>query len=189
MGKKITSDVNELRKALRQKMQPAPQGTSQPTPPSPRKTRSAASSPFKSALKRSEDVSPSKPYALMSGHNHPDGASSPTIADMDINSIPSRPGPSTPRRTPRSTSQNQTKITGHELAMEVDQASDRNRSASPPPQPRRFRPIFIDRKQWLSRDPRISRGWPAMMEHKKSMINLYGHPFATQMPDLQMQDV
>jgi hypothetical protein len=140
VAKKITSDVNELRKALRQKMQPAPQGTSQPTPPSPRKTRS-------------------------------------------------RPGPSTPRRTPRSTSQNQTKIIGHELAMEVDQASDCDRSASPPPQPRCFRPIFIDRKQWLSRDPKISRGWPAMMEHKRSMINLYGHPFATQIPDLQMQNV
>jgi len=244
VAKKITLDVKELRKALRLKDQPAPsQGTSQPAPPSPRKTRSATSSPFKSALKKSEGVSPSKAYALkrvvsfnkskesddedmsppatptkkrkldllpikavnrspasetqglsafeaaMSGHNHTDRASSSTPADMDIHAIPSRPGPSTPRRTPRSTSQNQTQITGREMTMEVDQASDRDRSVSPPPQPRRFRPIFFDRKQWLSRDPKISREWPAMMEHKRSMINLYGHPFATQMPDLQMQDV
>jgi hypothetical protein len=32
-----------------------------------------------------------------------------------------------------------------------------NVAPSPPPQPRRFRPIFLDRKQWSSRDPRIDR--------------------------------
>jgi hypothetical protein len=124
--------------------------------------------------------------AAMSGGNAPDRALSPHAADMDLHTFPSSPGPSTPRRTPRSTPQNQTKITGRgrELAMEVDQASDRDHSPSPAPPPRRFRPIFLDRKQWSLRDPKILREWPAMMEHKRNMIDLYGHPFSTQVPGL-----
>jgi len=182
VAKKITSDVNELRKALRQKIQPAPQGVSpskpyalkrvvsfnkstesddedMSPPATPTKKRKVDSLPIKAinSSSTSETQGLSAFEAAMSGHNHPDRTSSPATADMDINTIPSRPGPSTPRRTLRSTSQNQTKITGRELAMEVDQASDRDHSASPPPQPRRFRPVFFDRKQWSSRDPKIIR--------------------------------
>jgi hypothetical protein len=124
----------------------------------------------------------------MSGRNTMDKGASARIADIDLSTTPSQPGPSTSRQTPRSTRQNRTKTAEHETAMEVDQLSEDDLSPSHPPQPRRFRPILLDRKQWSSRDPRILREWPAMMEHKRSMVDLYGHPFNAQMPDFQMQD-
>jgi hypothetical protein len=127
--------------------------------------------------------------AAMFGRNGPDKEASVHVADIDLPMTPSSPGPSTRRRTLRSVRQNQTKTMERDTAMEVDKSSVNDHTPSPPPQPRRLRPIFLDRKQWSSRNPRIAREWPAMMEHKRSMVDLYGHPLAAQMPDFQMQDV
>ena len=238
VAKKITSDVNELRKELRQKVYPAAKTTSTSVvTPSSRKTRSAASSPSKSsmkgkstdalssktpALKRvvsfnqseddDEDMSPpetptkrrkldSVPIkttalsstgkaqnlsafeAAISGRNAADNGASA----LDIASTTHfQPGPSTPHRTPNSARRNHIKTAERETAMEVDPSPEYDHS--PFLQTRRFRPIFLDRKQWFSRDPKIAREWPAMTEHKRQMVDLYGHPFAAQMPDFRMQE-
>jgi len=116
--------------------------------------------------------------AAFSGRNDPDAVPSPHAADINLPTIPSQPGPSTSRRIPRSTHQEKTAERGYNI--EIDQRSEQDRGSSSPPQRRRFRPIFLDRTQWSSRDPRIVREWPATMEHKRSMVDLYGHPFQTQ---------
>ena len=74
------------------------------------------------------------------------------------------------------------------VAMDVDEPSESERTPSPPPQQRRFRPVFLDRKQWTARDPRVVKEWPAMVAHVKSMVDLYSHPFAQHM-DVDMQAV
>jgi DNA primase len=68
-------------------------------------------------------------------------------------------------------------------AMEVD--------PSPPEQqttvewrPKRFRRVFLDHQQWLSRDPALVREWQRAEAHKKSMTALYGHPFESYRPQV-----
>ncbi|KAF7987050.1 hypothetical protein HWV62_183 [Athelia sp. TMB] len=73
-------------------------------------------------------------------------------------------------------------------AMDVDEPSESERTPSPTPQQRRFRPVFLDRKQWTARDPRVVKEWPAMSAHVKNMVDLYSHPFAQHM-DVEMQAV
>lgn len=74
------------------------------------------------------------------------------------------------------------------MPMEVDVTSENERTPSPTPLPRRFRPVFLDRKQWASRDPRVAKEWPVMIEHVNNMVGLYGHPFAQRI-DVEMQAV
>lgn len=79
-------------------------------------------------------------------------------------------GPSTP--TPRRTAPKSLPIPQPMDLVESDEDSD---SPSPPAyhQPRRFRPIFLDRTQWFSKDPRArARG----VEHARKMVELYGRP-------------
>jgi hypothetical protein len=238
VAKKITSDLNELRKELRQKVYPAAKATSTSlATSSSRTTRSAASSPSKSSMKgKSTDASSSKTTALkrvvsfnqskdddedmsppetptkkrkldsisikttalsstgkaqdlsafeaaISGRNAGDNGASALDAASTTHFYP---GPSTPHRTPDSARQNQIETAERETAMEVDPPPEYDRS--PSLQTRRFRPIFLDRKQWFSRDPRVAREWPAMIEHKRRMVDLYGHPFAAQIPDFRIQE-
>jgi hypothetical protein len=42
--------------------------------------------------------------------------------------------------------------------------------------PRRFRPIFLDQKQWFCQDPHLEREWERAEAHKTEMTRLYGHP-------------
>ncbi|KAH7890666.1 hypothetical protein F5I97DRAFT_1837509 [Phlebopus sp. FC_14] len=45
-------------------------------------------------------------------------------------------------------------------------------------QRRRFRPVYIDQQQWLSRDPKVERIWRDAERHRDRMTEFYGHPFA-----------
>jgi len=95
--------------------------------------------------------------------------------------------PSTPRRSQRhSHLQNHTDLTKPRQkvtdAMGVD--SNTNASASSDEEeeedellpPRRFRPVFLDHKQWYGRDPRLDRMWRRGEIHKRGVMELYEHP-------------
>lgn len=125
--------------------------------------------------------------AAISGRALPSIDTIAGIHDDIVEDIPSQPGPSTPRRTPSSTSHYQSQKAARDVAMDIDPPSQDDILPSPHFQPRRFRPVFLDRKQWDSRDPRIRREWPAMKDHAKRMSELYGHPFAAQVPDFEMR--
>jgi hypothetical protein len=45
------------------------------------------------------------------------------------------------------------------------------------PPPRRIRPMFADRKQWATRDPRAEREWTAAHRAAQRWIAEHGHPF------------
>lgn len=153
-------------------------GDDMPLPDTPTKKRKVDSLPTKASGSSSAiNESHSAFRKAVSGRD--DFEEAPVhVTDLDLPSTPS-PGPSTPRRTPRSTGKNQTNIPPRGIASGVEQSSISERTPSPPPQSRRFRPVFLDRKQWAWRDPRIAREWRAMVEHKRSMVDLYGHPLAT----------
>lgn len=71
-------------------------------------------------------------------------------------------------------------------AMDVDPAVDSPSSSDEDENenhlPRRFRPVNIDHKQWLSRDPRLSRIWKQAEKHKCDLVQLRGHPFEQYRP-------
>ena len=64
------------------------------------------------------------------------------------------------------------------MPMEVDQALDAPSSEDEEeePRPRRFRPVYLESKQWYSRDRRLARIWKAAEKYKRGMVELYGHP-------------
>ena len=41
---------------------------------------------------------------------------------------------------------------------------------------RRFRPVYLDYKQWNTRDPRVARIWKKAEMHKQALIKQCGHP-------------
>lgn len=65
-------------------------------------------------------------------------------------------------------------------AMDVDDSPlfPNDSGSDEPPRPRkRFRPVFLDQKQWNLRDPRLDRLLRQGKKHKEKMAELYGHPF------------
>ncbi|KAF4590219.1 hypothetical protein EYR40_009384 [Pleurotus pulmonarius] len=65
-------------------------------------------------------------------------------------------------------------------AMDVDEGAESSSSPSDDGDVlvlRRFRPIFLDHKQWYRRDPRMARIWRTAEAHRETMAKLYGHPF------------
>ena len=44
------------------------------------------------------------------------------------------------------------------------------------PPSRRFRPVYLDCKQWNARDPRLARIWKKAEMHKQALIKQCGHP-------------
>ncbi|KAF5377882.1 hypothetical protein D9615_006679 [Tricholomella constricta] len=42
---------------------------------------------------------------------------------------------------------------------------------------RRFRPVYLDHKQWYGVDKRVKRIWKQAEQHRERMVELYGHPF------------
>ena len=64
--------------------------------------------------------------------------------------------------------------------MEVDKAlgapSSEDEELEEEPRPRRFRPVYLESKQWYSRDRRLARVWKAAEKYKRGMVELYGHP-------------
>ena len=60
------------------------------------------------------------------------------------------------------------------------------------PPSRRFRPVYLDCKQWNARDPRLARIWKKAEMHKQALIKQSGHPLDrySQHGDVEMdQDV
>ncbi|KAG2339479.1 hypothetical protein BDR05DRAFT_1003297 [Suillus weaverae] len=85
------------------------------------------------------------------------------------------PGPSTPRRTRSHPSG----LAEESAAMEVD---DQRSEPADPPVRKRFRPVFLDQRQWCSRDPKLAKIWDAAIEHRTQMMGLYTHPFERYRP-------
>jgi hypothetical protein len=44
------------------------------------------------------------------------------------------------------------------------------------PPSRRFRPVYLDCKQWNARDPRLARIWKKAEMHRQALIKQCGHP-------------
>ena len=44
------------------------------------------------------------------------------------------------------------------------------------PPSRRFRPVYLDCRQWNARDPRLTRIWKKAEMHKQALIKQCGHP-------------
>ena len=44
------------------------------------------------------------------------------------------------------------------------------------PPSRRFRPVYLDCKQWNARDPRLAQIWKKAEMHKQALIEQCGHP-------------
>ena len=161
-------------------------------PESPTKKRKLAS-----PSKESTRTSPRLPFPSVSVSSSPsrnpgamrddfDGhIASETEAEEGLFSptSPSKPGPSTPR-SKRDSSRHQSsyQATVDENAMEVDTKSPYAQPLGEPLRSRRFRPVFLDHKQWFGRDPRVEREWELAEAHKQSMIGLYGHPFEKYRP-------
>jgi len=51
------------------------------------------------------------------------------------------------------------------------------------PPSRRFRPVFLDRAQWVQRAPRLARDRAAAERRMKELIAQWGHPFEHLRPD------
>ncbi|KII90892.1 hypothetical protein PLICRDRAFT_549622 [Plicaturopsis crispa FD-325 SS-3] len=50
-------------------------------------------------------------------------------------------------------------------AMDVDAGSEQEEERQPP---KRYRPVYRDRKQWLERDPRIEKSWEIWAAHRRN---------------------
>lgn len=158
-------------------------------PETPTKKRRVDSSPSKSASS-SNDQGLLAFKAAMAGHTTPNKVATMDLRDPipadDLPTTPARPAPR--RATYRSAARTNTVV--REASMDIDMHSDTSASPSPSPPPRRrFRPTFLDKKQWMLRDPRVLREWPAIQDHAREMTELYGHPFAAYMPDFEMHAV
>ncbi|KAL6303482.1 hypothetical protein BKA93DRAFT_854015 [Sparassis latifolia] len=94
----------------------------------------------------------------------------PLVATADF----SGQGPSTPRRrapqTP--TSARRASSNGLETPTSVSRMgrqAPRLEILDEPPRPR-FRPVYLDHRQWVSRDPRIEREWRLVEEFRRSLV-------------------
>jgi hypothetical protein len=86
-------------------------------------------------------------------------------------------------------------VTPHASTHQDDGSMDVDANAEPPsssdesedeiPPPRRFRPVYLDHKQWFSRDPRLNRIWKQAEKQKRDMVQLHGHPFEEFRPQSQ----
>jgi hypothetical protein len=96
--------------------------------------------------------------------------------------VPSSPRPTSTRyRVP-----DQSRVRSD--AMDID--SESGVEVEEPTLPKRFRPVFLDYKQWYQRDPRLEREWKDAEKHKESMLTLYPHPFEKYRPaEMEVEDV
>ncbi|KAJ7094228.1 hypothetical protein C8R43DRAFT_964528 [Mycena crocata] len=60
------------------------------------------------------------------------------------------------------------------LARNIEPTLDKNNK---PPRQRRFRPVFLDQKQWAAGDPRLVKVLRASEEFHRRMVSMYGAPF------------
>lgn len=75
----------------------------------------------------------------------------------------------------------------HSDAMDVDYEPEVEDNE--PRLPKRFRPVFLDYKQWYQRDPRIEQEWKEAEKHKGNMLTLYPHPFEKYRPaQMEVED-
>lgn len=87
---------------------------------------------------------------------------------------------STPRRSQRTKSTQQKLVADSPMEVDVPASplfsEDDEVDDVEPPAPRRFRPVYLDHKQWYSRDSRLNRIWKQGEKYKQHMVELYGHP-------------
>ncbi|EGO24124.1 hypothetical protein SERLADRAFT_470899 [Serpula lacrymans var. lacrymans S7.9] len=142
------------------------------TPSKRRRVESPIKATGHTPHKRSHLVTPTSTSAFhlaLSGtihHAPPTEEPSPFLST--VNKIPPPvSSPSTPRRTrkPQSTPAEPS------YAMDVDEPEQHAQ-----PSRRRFRPIFLDSKQWCSRDPKLEAIWARAQRHVEGMTSLYGNP-------------
>jgi len=127
---------------------------------SPNKCTTASTTAFHTALKGS---SPAKPPV----------AQQPPVA-----------GPSTPRRPRYATASDVTATPVHATSRpstlpssSPSRSQGQTTPARPPPTRRRFRPVFLEQRQWCARDPKVERMWAAAETLRDEMVELYGRPF------------
>jgi hypothetical protein len=58
---------------------------------------------------------------------------------------------------------------------------ERDEDPKPAVTSRRFRPVFLDQRQWSSRDPGLEIIWKEAEALKKEMIKFHGHPLAQEL--------
>jgi hypothetical protein len=147
------------------------------TPETPTKRRKA-----ESPLKTTQHTSPTKPVIPPTPSSSRVTLDVPHDVEMSTLSTPQNTPshPSTSRRSQRTKSTPQVVVA--DPPMDVDAPSsplfsdpDEINDAEPPP-PRRFRPVYLDHKQWYSRDNRLNRVWKQGEKRKQNMVELYGHP-------------
>jgi len=61
--------------------------------------------------------------------------------------------------------------------MDVDDVDTSDFSEEEDDVPVRYRPVFVARQQWNSRDPRLEAMQKRAEKYRRDMIKLYGHPF------------
>ena len=59
--------------------------------------------------------------------------------------------------------------------LDLPSSSEESDAEDLPPS-RRFRPVYLDCKQWNARDPRLTRIWKKAEMHKQALIKQCGHP-------------
>ncbi|KAF8229640.1 hypothetical protein L208DRAFT_1401791 [Tricholoma matsutake] len=137
----------------------SPQKRSAPTldhlfPESPTKRRKTVSSPSKATLLTKPIFPPPTPLydvemtTSSSTHHTPTHAIVPLDLSLHIEAPPSP------------------------LFSDPDEIDDTERSLPP----RRFRPVYLDHKQWYARDSRLDKIWMQSKKRKQNMVQLYGHP-------------
>jgi hypothetical protein len=152
-------------------------------PETPTKRRKA-----ESPSKAMQSSSPCKPVLP------PTPSSSRVKLDTDVEmtalSAPQKASslPSTPRRSQRTKSAPQVVVA--DPPMDADDhpsplfsAQEESDEAELPR--RRFRPVYLDHKQWYSRDSRLNRIWRQGEKHKQNMVELYGHPLKQLFPTVE----
>jgi hypothetical protein len=55
------------------------------------------------------------------------------------------------------------------------------------PPSRRFRPVFLDRAQWVQRAPRLDRDRAMAERRMQELIARWGHPFEHLLPDTALR--
>ncbi|RDB14905.1 hypothetical protein Hypma_016368 [Hypsizygus marmoreus] len=132
------------------------------TPTKRRRTDLPSSGP---PAKQDYVVSPSKLV-------FPPVASSSHVA-LDADTDPREAIPNSPYTLPESSP-------ARSDAMDVDavaQAGESDEGEDERPMRRRFRPVYLDHKQWYSSDRRLKRVWRLAEGQKASLVEMYGHPF------------
>jgi hypothetical protein len=135
-----------------------------PLPETPRKRRKTDSSSSTPLAKR---VSPRTPSTTRTAPMKI-SLTAPTKISLKEpeNVIPSIISPSSPLKR---------SLPVTNTTLDLPSSSEESDVEDLPPS-RRFRPVYLDCKQWNARDPRLARIWKKAEMHKEALIKQCGHP-------------